>query len=529
MDLLKRRVLDLKEGYRQNIAFLGEYYTGKSAILGKFISDLDDNDIITIYLDLESKDLNYVYHRYVASILYNFSKAQKLALHDDINLLIESTKDLLPQTVKAIKKIQSHMSHGRIAEFYREIISLPQVFAKESNKFCLVVLDEFHDFEELAVPGIFQEIGKRIMTQKRCLYVFVSSLPGAAKKILSEKLSLLFGNFELIHIDPFDPKTSQGFIEFHLKDVRIGKPLQDFLIDFTGGHPLYLQLICQELMHLKAVHKQNEIFKPLLTQAMENVLFHPWGILSRHFDLIMTKICSGKGNPIASSTLIVLSMGKHRVRELAQSVGVKQGFMTTKVNRLVEMGVVVKNGSFYYLKDRLLKYWIKYIFQKRRKAIDLDSNKQKKQFHEELNRAMETFNTNLQKDLSSRVIELFHCFEDEAFFINGRRYKLPLFREIVPKKGRKGSQEYLDAIRASTSQGDWFIVLKTATICENDINTIVTESKKLPQRPQKCILISLSDIDENARVRALQERMWIWNEGELNTLLNLYDKPYIVC
>ena len=44
----------------------------------------------------------------------------------------------------------------------------------------------------------------------------------------------------------------------------------------------------------------------------------------------------------------------------------------------------------------------------------------------------------------------------------------------------------------------------------------------------RCILISLSSLDENARVRALQERMWIWNEVEVNTLMNLFDKPFIV-
>ncbi|MCR4338197.1 MAG: hypothetical protein NUV91_10380, partial [Candidatus Omnitrophica bacterium] len=58
--------------------------------------------------------------------------------------------------------------------------------------------------------------------------------------------------------------------------------------------------------------------------------------------------------------------------------------------------------------------------------------------------------------------------------------------------------------------------------------TIIQEAKKILQKPQKCILIPLSDLDENARLKALQERMWIWNEEELNTLLNFYDKPYIV-
>ena len=48
LELLKRRVLDLKEGYRQNIAFLGDRHIGKSSLLMKFIADMDEENIIQI-------------------------------------------------------------------------------------------------------------------------------------------------------------------------------------------------------------------------------------------------------------------------------------------------------------------------------------------------------------------------------------------------------------------------------------------------------------------------------------------------
>ncbi len=45
---------------------------------------------------------------------------------------------------------------------------------------------------------------------------------------------------------------------------------------------------------------------------------------------------------------------------------------------------------------------------------------------------------------------------------------------------------------------------------------------------RKCVIIALSQLDDAAKLRALEERMWIWNEPLLNSLMNLYDKPYIV-
>ena len=56
---LGRRLQGLKEGYRQNIALVGARTVGKTALLTKWVADHDDNQVILLYLDLESRDLNY--------------------------------------------------------------------------------------------------------------------------------------------------------------------------------------------------------------------------------------------------------------------------------------------------------------------------------------------------------------------------------------------------------------------------------------------------------------------------------------
>ena len=47
LNLLKRRVIDLKEGYRQNIAILGNQFVGKTSLLHHFIANLDEKDVNT--------------------------------------------------------------------------------------------------------------------------------------------------------------------------------------------------------------------------------------------------------------------------------------------------------------------------------------------------------------------------------------------------------------------------------------------------------------------------------------------------
>jgi len=528
LNLLKRRVLDLKEGYRQNVALLGNRFIGKSLLLRKFIGELDDEGMIVIYLDLDNKDFNYFFSRFVGSLLYNFSKAQKLPLFDDIQLLLENARPFIPQTVEEIKRIQSQLFDGHYEKSYRDLISLPEIFSSETGKFCVVILDEFQNLEELGIADVFQELGKKIMTQKRSIYILSSSAAGFAKKILSEKLSLLFGNFEILEMEPLDLSQSGSFIEQRLQGIRISPSLCGFLTDFTAGHPLYLDLIVQEAVHLCAVYKQDEVFIPILIQAIENVLFNPWGALSRHFEILVNHLAFAKNHRAMSSVVIALANGKHKLKEVAQQAGLKGPALNQRISRLIESGIIVKNGSVFHFQDKLLRYWIKYVFQKRLQAIDLDPQKRKEAFVEELNRSWANFQKVSRDDLSSRIVELFSCFDNEAFSLNGRKYKLPVFHEVVPFPNSHLTGTDFQIIKASGSQGVWFIILKQDSFCENDVNVFVSELKKLDQKPQRRVIISLTDLDENTKVKALQERMWIWNEKEINALLSFYDKPFIL-
>lgn len=529
LDLLKRRVLDLKEGYRQNMAFLGDRYTGKTMIVQKFLADLDDTQIVPVYIDLENADLSHFFYKLVGSLLYHYSQGHGLAVSDDLTLLMNTTEGHLPETVKAVKRIKSLLVQNREKEAYLEIISLPQTFAQEGNVFCVLFFDEFQHLEDFGITDEFLELGKRIMTQRRCLYVVTSSLLWSAQKILTEKLSLLFGNFEIIEIQPFDLKSSQEFVRFQLKGLRMSDQLVHFVIDFTGGHPLYLTLICEELRALCASHKQFEIFLPLLTAAMESILNERWGVLSRHFDLVVERIASGKGNVVVLRILLSLAGGRQKVAELSGSLNLKQAMVTAKVNRLLELGIVAKNGNNFYLPDRLFKYWLKFIFYKRRNVIEDLEERQQEEFRQEFCRAYEILCANAKKDVSSQILELLSCFENESLSINGRRYKLPVFRQMTPTRVIMKAGGYLDLIRAVSDDGEWIIVLKPGAVGENEINHVLAETKKIIHKPQRCVLISFDHLDESARIRALQERMWIWNEGELNMLTSIFDKSLIAC
>ena len=212
----------------------------------------------------------------------------------------------------------------------------------------------------------------------------------------------------------------------------------------------------------------------------------------------------------------------------AESLKLKTSQVALRINALQEANIVERNGNYYHIKDKLFSYWIKYVYQRRLRVIDLEAGRSRKQFKEEINRALNDFGMVARKDLSVRIADLMHKFDNESFVLCGRRYKLSAFRDIKVLKLRTGAGNYFDAISAQGQEGLWLVVLKKDPVHDNDLNGILEEIKKLDPRPARSVIVSLSGLDENAKVRALQEKLWIWDEDQLNSLMHLFDEPIIV-
>src|SRR5271170_2999566 len=99
LEVLKKRVMGLKEGYRQNVALLGNRYIGKTALLHRLMSQMEEQDVFFLYLDLENRDFNCFALQFTKSLLYNFLKQENLPLQDDLKLLCAEAKGRLPRTV----------------------------------------------------------------------------------------------------------------------------------------------------------------------------------------------------------------------------------------------------------------------------------------------------------------------------------------------------------------------------------------------------------------------------------------------
>ncbi len=528
LEILKKRVMGLKDGYRQNVALLGNRFIGKTALLQRLMAQTEDQDLLFVYLDLENRDFAYFASQFTRTLLYNFLKKENQPLHEDLKLLCHVAKERLPRTVFLVEAIDNFTAQGKILEAYHMILSLPEILNQESGLGIVLIIDEFSHLGNFDIPEVFAELGKRIMTQRHSLYIVASSLPQQAQEILSEKLSLLFGNFETIALGPFNFAEAQGLIDHNLTEVKIGLHLKNFLVDFTGGHPLYINLLCQELIALSGVYAQKEIYAPIVVQAVENVIFNPWGVISRHFESVVSALASGRHAGMTMALLGALAHGKHKVSDLAESLKLKITQAGARINTLQESNIVERNGNYFHIKDRLLSYWIKFVYERRLRVVDLELGRSRKQFKEEINKALNDFSLVARKDFAVRMVDLMHKFDNESFVLCGRRYKLSAFKEIKLLKLRNAAGNFFDAISAQGQEGAWLVVLKKDPLLDQELGSILEEIRKLEPRPCRSVIVSLCGLDENAKLRALQEKLWIWDEDQLNSLMNLFDEPIIV-
>ncbi|MFH1202286.1 MAG: hypothetical protein V1674_05295 [Candidatus Omnitrophota bacterium] len=527
LENLQKRLLGLKDGYRQNIVLIGNPLMGKTSILKKFLSDICDNQIIPLYLEIGSLDFKTFILKFIGCLLYNFLKKDRNDLKEDLDFLIEESKKILPKTTAKISQIRLHLQRGRRVEVFFETLGLLESLNQESGKFSLVVFDEFHLLEELNFKDIFRELGKKIMIQKKSMYLFSSSAKYKAKKILSKELSLLFGNFEVIEVGPFNLGTSREFILDKTAGLNLYSSIIDFIINFTGGCPFYLDLICSKAKQLASVKQDDLISQVTIINVLQNLLFNSYGELNQRYSRSITHLTDEfKDGAELISILLCLANSCNKIREMSLSLPSKKKNLINKINRLLELEIIDKRGTFYQINDRVFEFWLRFVYQAKQDALDYHFDLQARSFRERIESFINDFILVSKKDTIERITELFNLFSNDSVQLERHKFKLSQFKEL--KQLRFDGGQIKKGIAGITKNSLWLAGIKEDKITENDVAEFAAECKKYRNKLQKKIIIAFNDIEANASLLAKQNKILTWDIENLNSLFDLYGKPRIV-
>ncbi len=532
LEPIYKRLNSLKDGYRQNIALIGQAGVGKTTILKYLSSTFKRSNLIFAYVNLECIDFKHFAYKLLGGILYSYLNEKGLIIKDEFSYLVKAAEQFLPNTAGGMKLISQLIDKDKINEAYQKVLDCLDLFTQESGFQLVLIIDEFHFLEELGLKNDFSILGKKIMLQKSVSFIIASSNNQKAQKIICEKLSLLFGNFEIIYATPLEPKTSKEFALNILDPFSLSDTQLDFIIDLTAGFPLYVKVISKELLRLMERGANNQIDSYLLALAIYNLLAKENSLLNEKFSNLTERLCKIKSSQnknsftITSEILHSLASGYNTAGGIATNIHRNNAQVKTRLNKFIEQGLVNKNGSFFKICDPLLEVWIKLVFLKRIQRLNEDDLGFKNQFINQVNKMIDSFAFESQRKFLERISEVFSKFQDEAVIFDRQRFKLTKFKQLrninFPGRGIK------EGICGEASDDIWIAGLKPEPINESDISEFITECKKLGHKRFKKILFTFSQPDLNASLLAKEEKIHTWNLEHINILLSLFGKPKII-
>ena len=525
LHVLEKRANALLGGYRQNVALTGQMLSGKSSVLHQFLYTLKGGSLILVYIEVVEEPFPSFADKFIATLLHSYLVSCGHEAPKELTHLVKTAEQFIPRTIYAVKKVKIELSRKNYNDAYRKILNLTSILKEETGKSCVVILDEFHNLEFFKIKKPYLCFGKIMMIQKDTMYIVSSSQKSTIKKILSEKLALLYGNFEIIELSGFDNKTAEAFIREGLQNIALPEDYVRYLIDFTDGNPFYLNVISKKIVEIANSRRLASIDEGIIIEALTSLIYNTSGTINQYFtNNIMSLLEKGLREEYLD-ILIALASGCNQLKEIAKWFNKKEarGF-TGKLARLIELDMVYKNGLFYEVQDRVFKFWLKTVHYKKKTSLVDDIVNRANDFKKEASLDIDAYLGENRKNATERIKELFLSFNGEIVEIKKRHRRLPRFVKV--EASSYGKCEALLSYQESNKY--WACEIRRDKIDESAISDFIERYYPAREKIARKLCIALEGIDRNALLLAKEKNIWIWDLENINDLLRLYKKRKLI-
>jgi len=528
VDLLVKRASALKSGYRQNVAIIGHQQLGKTSVLRQFLHVFRDPQILPIYVEIKFQALDYFIDQFARALLFQYLSGRADAEPTDtLAALSEKAQPFIPKTVARIAEIAALLRHRHAEEAYIRLFELTQVLKDETGMCSIVVLDEFHRLGEFGIKNAFSDFGKRIMVQKHTMYLLSSSSFSQSRKILAEKLLLLFGHFERVYLDAFDFDTSFGFIRQKMAPVTVPEVLQSFLVSLTDGHPFFLENLVSRLREISLSKSEAVSSGQSVAEACLKLFYESQGVLNQYFSKLIspwTQLAS-RGSHVL--ILAEIAEGHNRLKDIAKSINRGQRETAAQLQQLVEQELLVKNGAFYRFHSKTFRFWLKEVYRKKELSL-LDTSAKSDGFVQRILQLIDDEETLLSADVSTRLVGLLSEFKNDIVELGDKKRKLPHFLEFLrPGPAGQGADGPSRGIIARGHGRCWVCKITEEKATEREVLELVQGASDRKTGHTK-VLLALKGLDENAKLLAKEKRIFTLGLSRINLLMDLYGKPPII-
>ncbi len=523
---LQKRANAIKGGYRQNLALTGSMLSGKSSILRHFLKTIKDSDIIPVYVEMTGRGFDAFCLRFMATLLYQYLRAEGGRTENDFDSLKDLCRGKLSATVLEMDLIREALNQKKWDDAYEMLLDLSNTFKAESGKNCIVILDEFHNLSNFRLKKPFQTFGKFIMLQKNTMYIVTSSQKTLLKDILAKKLSLLFGNFEVMEINGFDNQTARSFITDKINDITVSENIKSYMIQVSQGNPFYLETILKRFSTLIRTKGDTADTKECILDTLADLLYDSDGILNQYFTNNINFFIEKKNRKKFIPILVSLAKGNSRIKSIQDDLGKVDKDLGSKLNNLLHMDLIRKNGVFYNIQDKLFEFWLKNVYSLKRDAVVDDMDIKYLEFKNLAENDFREYCEFNSKSISDVVRDLFSSFRNERVCVSMHERVLPFFETVKCRR----MPANISSITGRTRKNGWLCHIKQNDMAdEQNISTLAgRRTDDGGTKITRKIIIPLKGIDHNAFLLAKEHNIWVWDLQQLNNILRLFGKFELV-
>ena len=509
LSILDKRIKPFQEGYRQNVALLGNDAQEISCLLENYFKNNKSHALIHLHTSAKYADPR--------SFLKNISYAllsEYLGRADGLDSLITQAQVSLPQTINHITQT---LRKNNIT--FIDALEVINKFIAESNKKVVLIIEEFLELENI-FSNCFKELSKFIILQRECMTVLTSSYPRKSQKIFAADLNLLFGNFEQIMLSEASFVNSFLCLKSLIQPQKPSTLFLSFLVNISGNNHRHYELISESVKKHYPNRKHNE--EATLIAILEDLLYSTHSPLfvefTKRVDCLQVKY---KEFSIILDVLLAISQGYLRKKELLGLNLTNTKAVESALNKLLDCNYITAFGNIYKISDPLFSFWLSKVFKLYFRPHCCDSSKRKSLWRKQMQEEIALFKEDFMKDKMKRVLELIASFKNDTLQLGKDRYRLPQIQKTRVVSYPDRDLSYL------VGEGDEliFVGIKEQNAQDNDLYEFIEAGKNVKGKRIKKIFISLEELAPTAKLIAKNHKLIAWDSNEINQLLSMYNKP----
>lgn len=506
---LNKRIKSFAQGYRQNMAILGDDT--------EEISYLIENHLKSHKLD----ELTYLHtttaytgpKEFLKGIAFSLLNSY-VQITDSLDNLINCAYPSLPVTTDFIKTC---LKKNNLS--FLDALELIDKFINESGRRCVLIIEEFLGLANL-FSNVYQEFSKFIILQRNCMVVLCASCPKEAEKVLVGELNLLFGNFEKVFLNERPYLNNFLYLKSLLEPLKPSALFLSFFVNILGPNTIYSDLIAKSIKNTY----DSDDEEGSIIQTLESVLYIKETYLFQKFTKKIDFVrVSFKDFLPTLKLLHTLAQGYLRKKELI-SLGIYDSReLNFRLQKLLDLNYIENLGNIYKIKDSLFSFWLASSFKLYTWPPILNPVKRKILFRKKIEEEIALFKDEFYKDKLKKVVELFSSFQNDSLRLGKDRYKLPL---IENAKIISCPQDDFHLLIAEGKE-IIFAGIKEKNVEDNDIFDFIEKGSNITGKRVKKIFVSLDDLPATARLIAKNNKLIIWDINDVNRLLNIYNRPIV--